>query len=101
MKHPLINVDEIPEEGTLVLDFFGKEIHVYKAEGRPVAVANTCLHFGGPLACKDGRFVCPWHGAEFSMADGRRLKGPAPSQSRLMFLSTQVEDGVLNYVWAG
>ncbi|TIS72902.1 MAG: Rieske (2Fe-2S) protein, partial [Mesorhizobium sp.] len=25
--------------------------------------------------------------------------GPAPKGSRLMFLSTRVEDGALNYVW--
>jgi len=99
MKHPLIRVDEIPEEGSRIVEFFGREVHVYKVRGKPVAVANSCMHFGGPLECRNGKFVCQWHGAEFSMNDGRRLKGPAPSESRLMFLSTRVEDGVLNYVW--
>lgn len=99
MKHPLCHINEIPEEGSLLVPFFGREVHVYKANGTPKAVANVCLHFGGPLECKDGKFVCPWHGAEFAMKDGQRLKAPAPSNSRLMFLSTTVDDGVLNYVW--
>ncbi|MER8871987.1 hypothetical protein NKI04_18970 [Mesorhizobium sp. M0814] len=42
---------------------------------------------------------CQWHGASFDMASGGRLEGPAPKGSRLMFLSTRVEDGALNYVW--
>jgi len=46
-----------------------------------------------------GKFICPWHNAEYSMKDGKRLAAPAPPNARLMFLSTRVEDGVLNYVW--
>ena len=99
MKHPLIKAGEIPDEGTRIIDFFGREVHVYKVDGKPVAVANACLHFGGPLDCVDGKLVCQWHGAEFSMTDGKRLKGPAPAQSRLMLLSTVVEDDMLTYVW--
>ena len=99
MQVPLLNVDEIPDEGSVIVDFFGREVHVYQVDGVPKAVANVCLHFGGPLACQDGKFVCPWHSAEFSMADGRRLKGPAPANSRLLFLSTDIVDNVLTYVW--
>lgn len=99
MKQPLCKVEEIPEEGSKIVEFFGREVHVYRVDGKPRAVANVCLHFGGPLACQNGKFVCSWHGAEYSMEDGRRLKAPAPPNSRLMFLSTRVEDGVLNYVW--
>jgi nitrite reductase/ring-hydroxylating ferredoxin subunit len=99
MKHPLIRLDEIPATGSKVVPFFGRELHVLRVNGQPRAVANVCLHFGGPLECKEGKFVCPWHGAEFSAEDGKRLKGPAPEGARLMFLPTRVEDGVLNYVW--
>ncbi|MER9679656.1 Rieske 2Fe-2S domain-containing protein [Mesorhizobium sp. M0184] len=55
--------------------------------------------FRCPLGCKDGKLVCQWHGASFDMANGDCLEGPAPKGSRLMFLSTRVEDGALNYVW--
>jgi 3-phenylpropionate/trans-cinnamate dioxygenase ferredoxin subunit len=99
MKVELCKVDEIPESGAKLIPFFGREVYVYKVEGKPRAVANVCLHFGGPLECQDGKFVCQWHGAQFSMEDGRRLQAPAPPGSRLLFLSTRIEDGVLNYVW--
>ncbi len=99
MKHPLCKVEEIPVEGTKLVPFFGREVHVYRVNGILKAAANTCLHFGGPLECRDGKFVCQWHNAEFAMEDGQRLKAPAPPNSRLMFISTRVEDGVLYYVW--
>ena len=99
MKFEICRVDEIPESGSKIIPFFGREVHVYKVDGKPRAVANVCLHFGGPLECRDGKFVCAWHQAEYAMEDGKRVAGPAPVNSRLMFLSTRVEDGVLNYVW--
>lgn len=99
MKFPLCKLEEIPDAGTIRVPFFGREVHVYKVNGAPKAAASICLHFGGQLDCQDGKFVCQWHGAEYAMEDGRRLQGPAPANSRLMFLSTRVEDGTLNYVW--
>lgn len=101
MKHPLINVNEIPDTGSKIVDFFGRQVHVYKTKsGTPRAVANVCMHFGGPIEMQeDCTFVCPWHNAQYDADDGHRLAGPAPSKSRLMFLSTRIEEGVLNYVW--
>ncbi len=100
MKYSLSKIEDIPDKGSKLVDFFGRTIHVYKRNGKPTAVANTCMHFGGPLDyCADeGKFVCQWHSAEFK-ENGDQLKGPAPSQSKLMFLSTRVEDGELYYVW--
>lgn len=99
MKHQLCKIDEIPTEGTKLVPFFGREVHVYMVDGKPKAAMNICSHFGGQLDCKDDKFICQWHGAEFDMQEGKRLKAPAPSNSKLMFLSTRVEDGVLNYIW--
>lgn len=99
MRHEICKVADVPETGTLVAPFFGKEVHVFRSGGRIRAAANVCLHFGGPLACQDGRLVCQWHGAAFDMDSGERVEGPAPKGSKLMFLSTRVEDGALNYVW--
>ena len=47
---------------------------------RVCALAHPCAHLGGPLSegtLKDGSVVCPWHGSEFALADGRVLNGPA------------------------
>ena len=99
MKHELIKLSAIPPVGSVVVPFFGRELHIYMVNGKPKAVANVCLHFGGPLECKDGKLVCQWHGASFDMTSGERLDGPAAKGSKLMALSTRVEDGVLYYVW--
>ncbi len=99
MKVTLCQVDEIPAEGTKIVDFFGRQVHVYRVDGTPKAVANICLHLGGPLQQEGEKFVRAWHGAEFSCEDGRRLKGPARAEARLMFLPTRIEDGQLLYVY--
>lgn len=99
MKVPLIAVEAIPEEGTATVDFFGREVLVYRLEGVPKAVMNVCMHLGGPLQREGDCLSCAWHGASFSAADGRRVKGPARAEARLMFLPTRIEDGQLLYVY--
>ena len=99
MKHELIKINLIPEEGTVLAPFFGRELHVWRRGETFSAAANACLHFGGPLECKDGKLVCPWHGATFNLETGERESGPAPKNARLMFLSTRVEGDALYYVW--
>jgi nitrite reductase/ring-hydroxylating ferredoxin subunit len=63
------------------------------------AVAKVCLHFGGPLECEDGQFVCPWHGASFDKTTGARFGGPAPKDAKLLFLSTRIDNDAVFYVW--
>jgi nitrite reductase/ring-hydroxylating ferredoxin subunit len=41
----------------------------------------------------------PLYGVQYDARTGRRLAGPAPSDSRLMTLPTREEDGVLTYVY--
>lgn len=99
MKFPLCSVAEIPAEGNKEVDFFGRSVLVYLVGGQPRAVANVCLHLGGPLQQQGDKFVCAWHGAEYCSADGQRLSGPVSPGARLMRLPTRVEDGVLTYVY--
>src|ERR1700759_2346609 len=99
MKQLICDVAAIPASGSVIVPFFGREVHVFRAGERFRAAANTCLHFGGPLECKDGRLVCAWHQAAFDMNTGDRVEGPAPAGSKLMFLSTRVENDQLFYVW--
>lgn len=99
MKVPLARVDEIPEGGTKIVDFFGREALLFKSDGWPKALLNICMHLGGPMHREGDRLVCEWHGAEFGVTDGRCLKGPARPDSRLITLPTRVEDGTLVYVY--
>ena len=99
MEHSLARVDEIPDDGAEVIDFFGREVLVYKVGGEAQASANVCAHLGGPLEHCGHEFRCAWHGATFDVSTGERLSGPTGTGARLMRLPTQVIDGVLTYVW--
>ena len=99
MKHELCKIADVPCGGSRIVPFFGRELHLYCTGDQIRAVADVCLHFGGPLDYKDGKLVCLWHNASFDMASGERINGPASRDSRLMFLSTRVEGDALYYVW--
>jgi nitrite reductase/ring-hydroxylating ferredoxin subunit/uncharacterized membrane protein len=56
------------------------DILLARQHGRVCALVHSCSHMGGPLSegtLKDGSVVCPWHGSEFALDDGRVLNGPA------------------------
>lgn len=100
MKQVICNLTDVAAEGEArVFPFFGREVQVWRTGDLILAAANTCLHLSGPLECKDGTFVCPWHGVRFDMSDGRRIDGPAPANARLMILPTRVDGKELVYVW--
>ncbi|MDY6828822.1 MAG: Rieske 2Fe-2S domain-containing protein [Pseudomonadota bacterium] len=95
MKHPACKTGDVPPGGEArVFSFFGCEPQVWRTGVRIRAAASECLHLGGPLECKDGAFVCSWHGARFHMADGS-----APAGARLMFPLTRIGGEELVYVW--
>jgi naringenin degradation protein FdeD len=99
MKVPLSKIEEIPDEGVKSVDFFGREALVLKSGGEPKAILNYCMHLGGPMKREKDKLVCTWHGAEFDVAKGICLKGPAQPSSQLIILPTRVENGVLSYVY--
>ena len=56
------------------------DVLLVRQHGRVCALAHSCAHLGGPLSegtLKDRSVVCPWHGSEFSLEDGRVLNGQA------------------------
>jgi nitrite reductase/ring-hydroxylating ferredoxin subunit len=99
MKVPLCQLEEIPEEGAKTVDFLGREVLVYKDQGRPKAVLNVCMHLGGPMQLEGNRLVCQWHGAAFDCKRGRYVEGPARPDARLITLPTRIENGTLSYVY--
>jgi nitrite reductase/ring-hydroxylating ferredoxin subunit/uncharacterized membrane protein len=68
-------------ENTMVRTRAGDaDVVVVRQRGRVCALVHSCTHLGGPLSegtLKDGSVVCPWHGSEFALEDGRVLNGPA------------------------
>lgn len=56
------------------------DVLLARQHGRACSLVHSCAHLGGPLSegtLKDGSVVCPWHGSEFALDDGRVLKGPS------------------------
>jgi len=56
------------------------DVLLVRQNGRVCALAHDCAHLGGPLSegtLKDGSVICPWHGSEFALEDGRVLTGPS------------------------
>ena len=97
MRIPLCKIEEISSGETKTVDFLGREVLVFEVDGEPKAVLNYCMHLGGPMKRENGRLVCEWHGAEFECDTGKRLKGPARRDARLIVLPTRVDAGTLNY----
>lgn len=99
MREPLISMSDIPQDGTVTVDLYGREVLVMLLNGKPRAYANVCLHQGGLLSLEGDTFVCDWHGSTFEARTGRAISGPVRPDARLMMLPTRVEDGVLTYVY--
>jgi nitrite reductase/ring-hydroxylating ferredoxin subunit/uncharacterized membrane protein len=56
------------------------DVLLARQQGRVCALVHSCAHLGGPLSegtLKEGSVVCPWHGSEFALDDGRVLNGPS------------------------
>lgn len=79
---PVLNETELPAgEAMRTIDLTGTPVLLTRdRSGQPCAIANTCSHFGGPLASgqRTGEVVtCPWHGSRFNVRTGRVVEGPA------------------------
>jgi nitrite reductase/ring-hydroxylating ferredoxin subunit/uncharacterized membrane protein len=71
---------ELGEGDKRCVDVGGTSVAVIRQHGKVCALAHHCSHLGGPLAdgeLKEGSVVCPWHGSEFAIDDGRVINGPA------------------------
>lgn len=73
-------VADVPDGGLRRARHEDTDVLLVRQRGRVCALAHACSHLGGPLSegtLKDGSVVCPWHGSEFALDDGRVLNGPA------------------------
>ena len=64
---------EIPEDSGKLVQVRGKDIALFKADGKVHALYAICPHQGGPLdegGCHEGKVMCPWHGWEFDVKTG-------------------------------
>jgi nitrite reductase/ring-hydroxylating ferredoxin subunit len=70
------SLEELQQQGCLVVGAGGHTIAVFWHEDRPWAVDNRCPHMGFPLSrgtvC-EGLLTCHWHNARFDLASGGTL----------------------------
>jgi nitrite reductase/ring-hydroxylating ferredoxin subunit len=77
---PVLDSAALPENSMVRARAAGTDVLLVRQHGRVCALVHDCAHLGGPLSegtLKDGSVVCPWHGSEFALDDGRVLNGPA------------------------
>lgn len=71
---------EIPEDMGKCVQVNGREIALFKINGKICAVDQICPHQGGPIAEGgiDGTIIsCPWHGWSFDAQSGECTFNPA------------------------
>jgi nitrite reductase/ring-hydroxylating ferredoxin subunit/uncharacterized membrane protein len=77
---PVLASAALPEQSMRKATIEDASFVVVRQHHAVCALAHSCAHLGGPLSegtLKDGSIVCPWHGSEFAVDDGRVLNGPA------------------------
>lgn len=77
-EFPVARLSDIADPGSLVVYAGGREVALFRVDGRVYALDNACLHVGGPLAegfIEDGCVTCPWHEWRYRLEDGHRV-GP-------------------------
>lgn len=75
---PVGALDEFPTGAARAVEIGQRTLAVFHCAGELFALDDMCPHSGGPLSegeLRDGRVVCPWHGAEFELSSGRSVGG--------------------------
>lgn len=111
-RHEVCNTTDLDEGDRVIREIEGSEIAVFHVNDEYVAVANYCVHAGGPVCegkisgmithkagewdwewDRDGEILaCPWHGWEFDLLSGEFLSDP---RYNLITYDTHVEDGTV------
>jgi nitrite reductase/ring-hydroxylating ferredoxin subunit len=71
--------DDIPDGGSMVFAVEGREVAVFRREGRLFAIDDHCPHKKASLAagsCDALSVACPWHGWQFDLRTGESLDHP-------------------------
>ncbi|WP_436348960.1 Rieske (2Fe-2S) protein [Natronorubrum sp. FCH18a] len=113
-EHIVGKHDEIKDNERILVELEGREIAVFKIDGKYHAYTNWCPHQGGPLCegelsgttettydkkemsyevewVKENQVVvCPWHGWEFDVVSGESCHQPVKT---IPTHPVQVKDG--------
>lgn len=71
--YKVAELDEIPDGGSKLVSIAGRTVAVFRVKDEYFAMANNCLHRGGPLGegeVSNYEVTCPWHGWKYSITSG-------------------------------
>ncbi len=71
---------DLPNGERLFVEIDGRPIVVFNIAGKYYAIGDVCSHDDGPLGdglLEDKNIVCPRHGAEFDVRNGKAVQMPA------------------------
>ena len=74
------SASDVPAGEVRVVDCRGRSLALSNVDGAYYAIDNRCTHDNGPLGegtLRNGRILCPRHGAAFDAKTGRVLSLPA------------------------
>ncbi len=83
----IAKVDEIPAGKMKHVEVNGKEIVIANMNGKFCALDDRCAHMNAPLSMGNltGDVVtCPFHGAKFNVASGKKIAEPVLTPSQEM-----------------
>ncbi|MFC1699836.1 Rieske (2Fe-2S) protein [Candidatus Omnitrophota bacterium] len=89
----IIGLKELEQREAVNFVYQGKKSILLYNAGEIKAFENICTHKGGPTKLTADELVCQWHGAIFDPLTGKRLKGPAPSGSKLIPVELSEQSG--------
>jgi len=72
-KLKVADLAEIVDGGSKIVNVQGRSIALFRVKDQYFAIANNCLHRGGPLGegeVRNFEVTCPWHGWRYSLVDG-------------------------------
>ena len=97
--HIVASTSELDDEGQIHVNINGIDILLCKHAGQYYAIDYYCNHAFLPMEggnMQHGLITCPYHGAEFSLADGSAQA--APAWEALASYPVQVTDDVITVV---
>lgn len=117
-RHHICETEDIDQGERLLKEIDDREIAIFNVDGKFHAVANYCVHAGGPVCegklsgmvtadpdewewgwDKEGEILaCPWHGWEFHMTSGEFL---SDHRYTLLTYDVEIEDGTVFVVTGG
>jgi nitrite reductase (NADH) small subunit len=79
-RHSVTTLDALPPGSGKAFPVGDQTIALFNVAGKIFAIGDVCPHAGASLAegqVKGACVTCPWHFADFDLATGKALSGPA------------------------